>query len=488
LCRVSRGLSVPEGDMNKPHYTFGFTKAAALLLLAVSLIQCNDSELRLTPEVKDVTISAQSVVVSPSSCSECTYVVPSYSGTQVVDGIALNLQPGSVICLSALNNYVNILFRNLQGTGENPITITNCGGTAYVNATGKPYTIKTENSKYFRIKGGTGSTYGIVLTGGHMGLTLEKLSTNFEVNNIEVHHVGFAGIMAKTDPTCDDITNRGFFVMRNVMLHDNYVHDTGGEAFYIGNSFYESGMTLSCGVRLPHTIDGLRIYNNRIDRSGWEAIQVGCAVTGAHVFKNRIENYGYANETYQNNGIQFSQGTKAICYRNYVKDGPGMGINVVGYGDAQLHDNIIINASSYGIFCDERTTRDLPGFHIINNTIINPGLDGIRMYNEYVPGVIYNNIIVNPGNYTKYVYPRTSADAYIYKINKSIPVSVANNYLTTDIESVFFRDIATFNFRLKDVSPARDAGLDVGSYAITLDHYGLTRLRGAAYDIGACEY
>mgnify|MGYP002336189906 CR=1 FL=1 len=474
--------------MKKPHYTSSLAMVAGCLLLTLTMFQCSDHEILNSPVDNDVDLSAQSTTVSPSSCAECTYVIPSSSGTQVVDGIALNLQPGSVICLSALNNYVNIVFKNIVGTGANPILITNCGGTAYVNATGKPYTVKTENSKFFKIRGGTGKSYGIKLSGGHMGLTLEKLSTNFEVNNIEVSNVGFAGIMAKTDPTCDDATIRGNFVMRNVIFHDNYVHDTGGEAFYIGNSFYETGMNRSCGYRLPHTIDGLKIYNNRIERSGWEAIQVGCAITGAHVFKNTIENYGYANETYQNNGIQFSEGTKGICYRNFIKNGPGMGINVVGYGDSFLHDNIIVNAGSFGIFCDERTTRDLPGFQIINNTIINPGLDGIRMYNEYVPGLVYNNIIVNPGNYDNYVYPRTPLDAYVYKINKYIPVELANNLFTMDINSLIFRDAANFNFRLKDVSPARDAGKDISSFNILNDHYGLARLRGQSFDIGACEY
>lgn len=474
--------------MHKPHYNFSSAKTIVLALLTFGLTHCSEDGIIEKP-LNDPVISMNSTTtVSPSDCSTCTYVVPTVTGTAVVDGTLLNLQPGSVICLSAAKKYQNIVFRNIVGTGANPILITNCGGTAVVNGTGKPYTIKTENSKYFKIKGGTGSGYGIRLTGGHMGLTLEKLSTNFEVNNIEVHHVGFAGIMAKTDPTCDDATIRGNFVMRNILLHDNYVHDTGGEAFYVGNSFYETGMTLSCGTRLPHTIEGLRIYNNKIVRAGWEAIQVGCAITGAIVFKNWIENYGYKNEPYQNNGIQFSQGTKGICYRNWINAGPGMGINVVGYGDSYLHDNLIINTGSFGIFCDERTTRDLPGFQIINNTIINPGTDGIRMYNEYVPGVIYNNIIVNPGNYSKYVYPRTSNDAYVYKINKSIPVTLSNNIFTTNINDLQFRDPLVHNYRLKDISPARDAGRNVIEFNIINDYYGLLRLRGTAFDIGASEY
>jgi hypothetical protein len=459
-------------------------------MLAIVIFSCADQSLDPQLTLTTTTISAASTsVVSPASCAECTYVVPASTVTSIVDGKTLNLQPGSVICLSAANNYRNIIFRNIVGTGAAPIIITNCGGTAFVNAAGQPFTMKTENSKFFRIKGGTDTkTYGIKLTGGHMGLSLEKLSTNFEVNNLEVYNVGFAGVIAKTDPTCDDATIRGNFVMRNVVFHDNYVHDTGGEGFYIGNSFYDVGMARDCGYRLPHEIDGVKVYNNRIERSGWEAIQVGCAINGAYVYKNKIENYGYVNEPLQNNGIQFSQGTKGICYRNWINGGPGMGINVVGYGDSFIHDNVILNAGSFGIFCDERNSRNLPGYRIVNNTIVNPQRDGIRMYNEYVPGVIFNNIIVNPGSYSTYVYPRTSDDAYVYKLTKTIPLTLSNNLFTTNIADVQFRDINVLNYRLKDMSPARDAGMDVSNFGLDMDYYGQARMKGVSFDIGASEF
>jgi len=110
------------------------------------------------------------------------------------------------------------------------------------------------------------------------------------------------------------------------------------------------------------------------------------------------------------------------------------------------------------------------------------------MYNEYVPGVIYNNIIVNPGSFAKYVYPRTPNDAYVYKINKYIPLTMSNNLLTTDILTVGFKDAANGNYRITESSPARDQGRDVSSLDIMFDYYGLSRLRGTAYDIGATEY
>jgi hypothetical protein len=460
-------------------------KFTAILSL---FLQCSTEEEILDERqiAEDVTIAA--ATTSPADCSTCTYVVPSNTNTQVVDGLKLGLKPGSVICLSAANKYGNITFRNIVGTATAPIIITNCGGTAIMTATGRPYNMKTEYSRYFKITGGSGTTYGIKLNGGHMSLTLEKLSTNFEVNNVEAYNSGFAGIMAKTDPTCDDATIRGNFVMRNVSIHDNYVHDTGGEGLYVGNSFYEKGLITECGYRLPHIIDGLKIYNNKVKNPGWEAIQVGCALYGAYVYNNTIENYGMQNEPAQNNGIQFSEGSKGICYGNLINKGPGIGINVVGYGDTFIHDNVILNSGNFGIFCDERLRYEgLAGFRIINNTIINPKTDGIRTYGDQVPNIIVNNIIVNPGNYTTYVYPRTCNDAYAYKLNKTMTVQMSNNIVTRDINSVKFVNAIALNYRLATTSPALNKGKDIQSFNIPKDYYKQTRLKGTAYDIGASE-
>jgi hypothetical protein len=464
-----------------------FFKSILTAISVAVLFQCTDEEMLLTQTdpMQDVTIAATSVS-SQATCATCTYVIPSKTFTQVVDGKLLGLKPGAVICLSALNQYGNITFKNLIGTVSNPITITNCGGTATMTATGRPYNMKVETSKYFKITGGSGTSYGIRLNGGHMGLTIQQFSTDFEVNNIEIYNNTFAGIMAKTDPTCDIATTRGHFVMRNVSIRNNYIHDTKGEALYIGHSFY-SGMTLSCGVRLPHLIENLKIHNNKITNPGWEAIQVGCALTGAYVYNNTITNYGAMKEPHQNNGIQFSSGTKGICYGNFINGGSGTGINIIGHGDSFIHNNVIVNAGSFGIFADERQGIGA-GFKFINNTIVNPKSDGIRTYGDLVPNIILNNIIVNPGTYAGYSYPRTGNDAYVYLLNKKMNVQIANNIFTRDINYAKFISPSTKNFRIASTSPALNKGKDIRVYNIPVDHYLQARLKGTAYDIGASEY
>jgi hypothetical protein len=460
-------------------------RSVYLVAIMTAAVQCSDPE--LVPAT-DPTTTALSVTEDSDAgaCSSCTYVVP--AGQHIVDGKLLGLQPGSVIGLSADIPYGNIVFRNIVGTPENPIIIKNCGGTAKITATGLPFALKTQYSLYFRITGGdVHGAYGIVVTGGQIGVQLGNLSTNFEVDHVEIKDVGFAGIMAKTDPDCNDATLRENFLMKNVTFHHNYVHETGGEGFYIGNSFFD-GMNTACGKRLPHEIHNLRLFNNIVKNSGWDGIQVGCATRGARIYGNSIENYGMLNVYNQRNGMQIGGGTGGLCYGNFIKKGNGNGLIVMGLGDNIIYNNVIVDAGAYGIFCDERVSPG-PGFQFLNNTIVNPKSDGIRIYADLVPmNVIKNNIIANPGSYTTYSYPRKPEDAFIYKLSKYVKLDMANNYFTTNTDSVQFVSPAASNFRLQSTSPAIDAGYDITSYNIKTDYYKKARLRGLGYDIGACEF
>src|SRR5690349_18180216 len=196
-------------------------------------------------------------ILSPSHapqdmCDKCKYIIPVKGDW--IDGDKLHLQPGDTICLDGSRTYnIPLRFRNINGTKEKPITIINCNGIVNITVPSNlVYAVKFEYSKHFRITGtGEASTYGIHISGANkLGITFDKLTTDFEADHLEVSDVGFAGIMAKTDPTCDSTTTRGYFTMRNVDIHHNLVHNTGGEGLYIGNSFYSTGAQTSCGLQL----------------------------------------------------------------------------------------------------------------------------------------------------------------------------------------------------------------------------------------------
>lgn len=455
------------------------SKVCALSAL-MFFTMCSDDQI-----MEEATEDIATKAMATTDCG-CTYTVP--SNTYAVDGNTLGLKAGAVICLNSANTYKNIVFRNLKGSATSPITIKNCGGTATLNATGMSFGMKTETSQYIRITGGTGTSYGIKINGGQQSLTLEKFTTNVEVDHVEIGSSGFAGIMAKTDPTCDNATIRGNFVMRNVIIHDNYIHDTGGEGMYIGHTFYNDGVSTSCGQRLPHILENVKIYNNTIKNSGWESIQVGSTPGGAEVYGNRIENYGVKNVTYQKNGVQFGEGAPGKFYNNYIKGGKGIALFILSNAENFVYNNVIISPGEDGIFVDERTATG-KGFKFINNTIINPGTNGMRLYSDKVStNDVINNIIVNPGSYSTYKYPRTGEDAYVYLLSKTMKSKFSNNHFTRDAASVKFKSTTSSDYSLTSASPAVNKGFDIVTYGITVDYALHPRLNGTAYDIGAFEY
>jgi hypothetical protein len=470
-------------------FIIGYSKKLILSLTFILVaFRCSDDQFMTESTALVSTDDLNATVTSSTGtieCSGCDYVVP--AGQTLVDGAALGLQPGSVIGLSANVAYRNLNFQNIVGTAEQPIIIRNCGGNARLDATGTTNGIKIERSKYFRITGGDiDGSYGITVNGGHMSVNFGFLATNFEADHLEIFNSGFAGIMAKTEPSCNDATLRENFLMENVDLHHNYIHDTGGEGIYAGSSWY-AGMQTPCGLRLPHEIHNIRIFNNLLRNTGWEAIQLGCATKGASIHNNTVENYGTVNKLYQNNGIQISAGTGGLCYNNLIKKGTGNGMIVFGLGDNIIFNNIIDEAGNFGIFCDERETPG-PGFQFLNNTIINPKSDGIRIFAELVPrNVIVNNIIANPGSYSAYdTLPVTSA--FVYTLDENVKIEMSNNYFTTDTEALKILDIAQSNYAMENSSPVIDKGADVSLYYnILTDFYGHSRVAGPGYDIGAIE-
>lgn len=464
-------------------------KAFLTFTLMLFLLACSDDQFLIDSTTLnasgDLNVTGGSIM-DPDDCSGCTYVVP--ADARIIDGITLGLQPGDVIGLQAGVAYANLVFRNIVGTLQNPIIIRNCGGVARIDGTGKGYGIQTEYSAHFRITGGNDKgNYGIVVSGGTMSVNLAKLSTHFEVDHLEIQHSGFAGIMAKTDPGCDEATWRENFLMKGVALHNNYIHDTGGEGIYAGNSFY-LGMNTPCGVKLPHEIHYIRIFGNIVKNTGWEAIQLGCATKGASIHGNTVENYGLANKQAQNNGIQIGTGTGGLCYNNLIKGGTGNGLIVLGQGDNVIYNNVIEDAGNFGVFCDERYAPG-PGFKFLNNTILNPKSDGIRIYADLVPmNVIVNNMIINPGSYSTYTYPRSPEDAFIYKLNDNVKIEMANNYFAIDSASFQLEGFIDSQYRTTMNCPVVDKGADISVYHnINTDFYFKPRLKGMAYDIGAVE-
>jgi hypothetical protein len=396
----------------------------------------------------------------------------------------LDVQPGDVICIKA-GNYTDMRFFDIQGSDAEPITVVNCGGQAVIENNSYAGGLIFENCRYFHVTGtGDGAVeYGLKVNGtgpGASGVVVTRLSSDFELDHIEVANAGFAGFMVKTDPGCDPATWQQNFTMHNVDIHHNFIHHTGGEGMYIGSVYWENGMEKNCGgetVRVyPHRILGLRVHENRLENTGADGIQYGCA-TDAQIFSNSIVNAG-ANpfEVYQNSGIQCGGGSGGACFNNIIKNPGGCGIIVLGHlGGNKFYNNLIAGSGGYGIFADDSNcTQQGSTFEILNNTIVNPATDGIRLYNQTNQNIICNNAIVAPANGQYLAFGQGAAAA------------TSHNFTTANIEDAGFYDWE--DFRPSPSSPLVDNGGDTQPAGVEVDIENQQRPSNGKADIGAYEF
>jgi len=399
-----------------------------------------------------------------------------------VDGNNLKIKPGATICIKASEKkYLG--FANIHGTAEKPVTIVNCGGRVIVGNEDWYYGIRFNNCSNFRITG-TGDpqiTYGfaVVKTANEIpGVSIGMLSTDVEIDHVEIGNTGFAGIMVKTDPDCSGIPNRGNFVQTNTYIHDNYIHNTKGEGIYLGFPHYR-GVVKECNgsyIRvLPHDVVGVRIYNNLLKNIGREGIQVGCATRDVKIFSNQIDTYGTVKEYYHSAGVHLSTGTTGELYNNMISNGGGPGLWLNGAGDNFIYNNIFMNVALNGqiaIFLEDSLVSPGKGYHIINNTILSEASQGIVMNsNFYSSGHEFiNNILVT-----------ARGENYFYVANPEAWVELANA-TAHSAEELFLN-----GYYLTEKSPMVDVGVETPGLAVTEDFEGNQRPRGNGIDIGAIE-
>jgi len=343
---------------------------------------------------------------------DCDFILE--PDTEQLNGNKTFVKPGDVICILG-GKRRSLQLVNIQGDSLNPVKVVNCRGRVEISNNVFGYGIKLDNCQYIHLTGSgvEDIKYGFLIDStkkGASGIMVGNGSSDFEIDHMEIKNSGFAGIMAKTDPDCEGTYNRGNFIQKNVLIHDNYIHHVNGEGLYVGNSFYSGwNGNKKCPDTLlfPHELKNIKIYNNKIANTKWDGIQLGCAVSDAEIFNNRIDSFGLANIGSQRNGIQVGLGTTGLVYNNRILYGMGNGIIVIGIGDNIIYNNLIHDCKEYGIFCDNREVRDSSKIILVNNSILNPKKQGIKMSNELTDNYILNNIIIRPGE------PGDKKDYYI---------------------------------------------------------------------------
>ena len=224
-------------------------------------------------------------------------------------------------------------------SADNPLVISNRGGQVHIGGLGHYYLFVLGGGSNWVVTGrydpvsatgdvsyqghrgnqyeDTRDTYGILIDDdfvegrSNSGLSIGGGATDFELSYIEVREVGFAGFSIKTD-------DNGDALMSNLKIHDNYIHDTKSEGVYIGSTQAEP----------QHAIESMEFYNNRVLRTGTEALQVG--------------QLGEGNEIHHN-----VFGPAAIDWRDSFQRWQDSSSQIgVRYGNSSIHHNIFIGAAN----------------------------------------------------------------------------------------------------------------------------------------------
>jgi len=303
---------------------------------------------------------------------------------------------------------------------ERPLVITNLGGQVHVGGDAANFVFAINGGSNWVLSGRydaiskTGDSafrghadgayahsqgsYGIVSDdafskAGLSGLSIGGKATDFEVEMLEVTRAEFAGIVAKTD-------NDGSATMRNVKLHDVYVHDTGSEGIYFG----------STQAQPQHSFENLHVYQNRLLRTGTEALQTGQLGSGCEIDHNVLGpgavRWRSAFQQYQDGNVQFGQ----------------------RYGSSTFHHNIVIGTGDLfveffptPVAGDPRGTSDSVTFS--DNYFSDTSLSGVYTHaeNTGVEIVFERNVFRGFSfNYAE-VYPDTQAPVQVFGVGSNSP-------------------------------------------------------------------
>lgn len=451
-----------------------------------------------------------------------------------VDGMGRTLPTNRsfVIGLEA-GNHGRIVFKNWTGTAPFPVIVTNKGGKAVIaDATGSVGdAVMLSSCRYFQFRGDNdpGSRYGIEIAragepggAGWRDLLVNGTSSYLEVAFIEAHNSTFAGIMVKSDPSCDtpetSFTNHPWgaseplpadprnFTMLGINIHDCYVHDTNGEGMYIGYSSW--GAQEICSSTDPnhikasvrgHEIQGLRVSHNLVERSGWDGIQVSSATDDVKVHDNIVYQAATRLDPVQGNSLFVGGGSVGEFYNNQLLDSHMGSMNVIGpLKNVSVYNNVMVGG---GVFARagpnnpyppnptpgswEDYLRTQPGgfVNFFNNTIITAATGfGFRTDDQISANSFKNNIIVAPDT----TYP-------IIDSQNGAVLSTAGNVAQRDSSGINFVNPAELDYRVATGSNAISAGVSLAGLpspqvSVVDDFTGVVRPQGGAYDAGASEF
>jgi len=445
----------------------------------------------------------------------------------IIESTKFDYQPGDTFCIPSNEIIGGLRFNNFSGSADKPLVFINEGGRVIIEE--PTYSgITFNNCTYIHLTGtGSSDEYGIHVRktkSGTVGVAVSSLSSDVEIDHIEISNTGFAGIMAKTDPSCDkpETWRRNGYVLKNLDVHDNYIHHTGGEGMYIGYTggyMVESKKICNDEYVFGHWLENVNIHHNKLEQTGWDGIQVNLVRKNCTIHHNTIVGYGVDQEKYQNFGFSLGGGNIQL-YNNYVENIPenlidgSMGMQMIGASSGSyIVGNVFKNTAGYGIFIHNRYEFETSeGYYIAHNTVVNAGHSSTDprsaiMYNacitlsedaamvgscqEDVNTYFYNNLVVNPGaDYESKNFWKKEPECYIDFNTKALRDSalsnMGGNIYTRNSDTL----LVSSNYKIVSAqSVLYNKGVDVSQLPIPLtDIAGVVRPAEGLFDVGAYEF
>lgn len=353
-----------------------------------------------------VLLASPRVAEAAGEC-DCTFVIEPDVGS--FDGVEQGVSAGDSICVrGGAREFLR--FYNLIGASDQWIDVHNCEGSVDISNEDRGYGLTADGSRYFRISGSgdpgveLGFRVRAARTGpdyAASGVVVGGLSSDYELDHMEVYETGFAGFSLKTEPTCDLTANLGNFVQYDTRLHHNWIHDTGGEGIYFGSTGY-GGREYQCDgqtvVLHPHEHHGAQIHHNLIEDTGWDGAQVGVTPVDCRVWGNLIRDVGLGGVQYQQQGLQIGGGSQCEIWGNRLERGPANGIFILQAATTIVHDNLIVDFAETGIYANDDDSFAGERYVFVHNTVLRSGGWGLAIFGtQIVDNLGWNNLVLESG-------------------------------------------------------------------------------------------
>ena len=457
------------------------------------------------PVVRAQNFTTYDLVVPVSSTSVLTTIDGAGRVLPTNRSFVIGLDGGTRGCITIQNFTASaaypLVIVNHHGTGK--VVITDVGGAT------KRDGITIRNCEYFQLRGDNDPSYryGIEVakvgnSGAHLGVSVTGTSSYGELMFLEVHDQGFAGIMVKSDPSCSNpSTWMGNFTMYDIKIHDNYVHDTGGEGMYLGYTHW--GEVLDCTAQgspvvYGHEIHGLHVHHNLVEKASWETLQTASCPVDVQVHDNVLYYGGVHPDTvkFQGGNLAIGGGSTGEFYNNIIIKAYYGCIGVFGQESAvTVYNNLLTDSGDYAIF-----TKNLPDpppvdhnapfqtewgsfCSFYNNTIIVPSTSqgAYSTQDEVSVNNFKNNIVVQ----------KNSALPFITTTGVET-VHSSGNILQNDSTNINFVNETENDYRILATSNAVNIGTPLDSLtppevSVTTDIDGNPRPQGGTFDAGLNE-